>query len=155
MFKKLKKVYVNFTVAFAVPLIVFSNVSGVYNGWRERQYEMFDKRELCAKLVKEGAVSQKFCDEEIKYETGPQAEFDYRVTPIFKQIDLAGLYINQYYMLVWDWIWIRMVNFERWLKYQIMLLRTQICNKIDSKANIKLVNIKVRCYIRQWTGIQK
>ena len=155
MFKKLKKVYVNFTVAFAVPLIVFSNVSGVYNGWRERQYEMFDKRELCAKLVKEGAVSQKFCDEEIKYETGPQAEFDYRVTPIFKQIDLVGLYINQYYMLVWDWIWIRMVNFERWLKYQIMLLRTQICNKIDSKANIKLVNIKVRCYIRQWTGIQK
>ena len=143
MFKKLKKAYVNFTVAFAVPLIVFSNVSGVYNGWRERQYEMFDKRELCAKLVKEGAVSQKFCDEEIKYETGPQAEFDYRVTPIFKQIDLAGLYINQYYMMVWDWIWIRMVNFERWLKYQIMLFRTQICNKLDSKANIKLVNTKV------------
>ena len=143
MFKKLKKAYVNFTVAFAVPLIVFSNVSGVYNGWRERQYEMFDKRELCAKLVKEGAVSQKFCDEEIKYETGPQAEFDYRVTPIFKQIDLAGLYINQYYTMVWDWIWIRMVNFERWLKYQIMLFRTQICNKLDSKANIKLVNIKV------------
>ena len=27
MLKKLKKVYVNFTVAFAVPLIVFSNVS--------------------------------------------------------------------------------------------------------------------------------
>ena len=124
MFKKLKKAYVNFTVAFAVPLIVFSNVSDVYTGWRDRQYEMFDKRELCAKLVKEGAVSQKFCDEEIKYETGPQAEFDYRVTPIFKQIDLAGLYINQYYMMVWDWIWIRMVNFERWLKYQIMLLRT-------------------------------
>ena len=143
MFKKLKKAYVNFTVAFAVPLIVFSNVSGVYNGWRERQYEMFDKRELCAKLVKEGAVSQKFCDEEIKYETGPQAEFDYRVTPIFKQIDLVGLYINQYYMMVWDWIWIRMVNFERWLKYQIMLFRTQICNKLDSKAILKLVNIKV------------
>ena len=116
MFKKLKKAYVNFTVAFAVPLIVFSNVSGVYTGWRERQYEMFDKRELCAKLVKEGAVSQEFCDEEIKYETGPQAEFDYRVTPIFKQIDLAGLYINQYFMLVWDWIWIRVVNFETWLK---------------------------------------
>ena len=35
MFKKLKKAYVNFTVAFAVPLIVFSNVSGVYTGWRE------------------------------------------------------------------------------------------------------------------------
>ena len=75
MLNKLKKAYVNFTVAFAVPLIVFSNVSGVYNGWRERQYEMFDQRELCAKLVKEGAVSQEFCDEEIKYETGPQAEF--------------------------------------------------------------------------------
>ena len=116
MLNKLKKAYVNFTVAFAVPLIVFSNVSGVYNGWRERQYEMFEKRELCAKLVKEGAVSQEFCDEEIKYGTGPQAEFDYRVTPIFKQIDLAGLYINQYYTMVWDWIWIRMVNFERWLK---------------------------------------
>jgi len=26
--------------------------------------------------------------------------------------------------MVWDWIWIRMVNFERWLKYQIMLFRT-------------------------------
>ena len=77
---------------------------------------MFDKRELCAKLVKEGAVSQKFCDEEIKYDTGPQPEFDYRITPIFKQIDLAGLYINQYYTMVWDWIWIRMVNFETWLK---------------------------------------
>ena len=62
---------------------MYSNVSGVYNGWRERQYEMFDKRELCAKLVKEGAVSQKFCDEEIKYES----RFDYRVTPIFKQIE--------------------------------------------------------------------
>ena len=117
MFKKLKKAYVNFTVAFAVPLIVFSNVSGVYTGWRERQYEMFDKRELCAKLVKEGAVSQKFCDEEIKWEQGPQAEFDYRVTPIFKHIDLVGLYINDFFMeKIWMPIWIRVVNFERWLK---------------------------------------
>ena len=117
MFKKLKKAYVNFTVAFAVPLIVFSNVSGVYNGWRERQYEMFDKRELCAKLVKEGAVSQKFCDEEIKWEQGPQAEFDYRVTPIFKHIDLVGLYINDFFMeKIWMPIWIRVVNFETWLK---------------------------------------
>ena len=117
MLKKLKKVYVNFTVAFAVPLIVFSNVSGVYNGWRERQYEMFEKRELCAKLVKEGAVSQKFCDEEIKWEQGPQAEFDYRVTPIFKHIDLVGLYINDLFMeKIWMPIWIRVVNFERWLK---------------------------------------
>ena len=117
MFKKLKKAYVNFTVAFAVPLIVFSNVSGVYTGWRDRQYEMFDKRELCAKLVKEGAVSQKFCDEEIKYGTGPQAEFDYRVTPIFKHIDLVGLYINDFFMgKIWMPIWIRVVNFERWLK---------------------------------------
>ena len=125
MFKKLKKAYVNFTVAFAVPLIVFSNVSGVYTGWRDRQYEMFDKRELCAKLVKEGAVSQKFCDEEIKWEQGPQAEFDYRVTPIFKHIDLVGLYINDLFMeKIWMPIWIRVVNFERWLKYQIMLFRT-------------------------------
>jgi len=117
MFKKLKKAYVNFTVAFAVPLIVFSNVSGVYTGWRDRQYEMFDKRELCAKLVKEGAVSQKFCDEEIKWEQGPQAEFDYRVTPIFKHIDLIGLYINDFFMeKIWMPIWIRVVNFERWLK---------------------------------------
>ena len=117
MFKRLKKAYVNFTVAFAVPLIIFSNVSGVYNGWRERQYEMFDKRELCAKLVKEGAVSQKFCDEEIKWEQGPQAEFDYRVTPIFKHIDLVGLYINDLFMeKIWMPIWIRVVNFERWLK---------------------------------------
>ena len=117
MFKKLKKAYVNFTVAFAVPLIVFSNVSGVYTGWRDRQYEMFDKRELCAKLVKEGAVSQKFCDEEIKWEQGPQAEFDYRVTPIFKRIDLVGLYINDLFMeKIWMPIWIRVVNFERWLK---------------------------------------
>ena len=117
MFKKLKKAYVNFTVAFAVPLIVFSNVSGVYTGWRDRQYEMFDKRELCAKLVKEGAVSQKFCDEEIKWEQGPQAEFDYRVTPIFKHIDLVGLYINDLFMeRIWMPIWIRVVNFERWLK---------------------------------------
>ena len=117
MFKKLKKAYVNFTVAFAVPLIVFSNVSGVYTGWRDRQYEMFDKRELCAKLVKEGAVSQKFCDEEIKWEQGPQAEFDYRVTPIFKHIDLAGLYLNDLFMeKIWMPIWIRVVNFERWLK---------------------------------------
>ena len=117
MFKKLKKAYVNFTVAFAVPLIVFSNVSGVYTGWRQRQYEMFDKRELCAKLVKEGAVSQKFCDEEIKWEQGPQAEFDYRVTPIFKHIDLVGLYINDLFMeKIWMPIWIRVVNFERWLK---------------------------------------
>ena len=117
MFKKLKKAYVNFTVAFAVPLIVFSNVSGVYTGWRDRQYEMFDKRELCAKLVKEGAVSQKFCDEEIKWEQGPQAEFDYRVTPIFKRIDLIGLYINDLFMeKIWMPIWIRVVNFERWLK---------------------------------------
>ena len=117
MFKKLKKAYVNFTVAFAVPLIVFSNVSGVYTGWRDRQYEMFDKRELCAKLVKEGAVSQKFCDEEIKWEQGPQAEFDYRVTPIFKHIDLVGLYINDFFMeKIWVPIWIRVVNFERWLK---------------------------------------
>ena len=117
MFKKLKKAYVNFTVAFAVPLIVFSNVSGVYTGWRDRQYEMFDKRELCAKLVKEGAVSQKFCDEEIKWEQGPQAEFDYRVTPIFKRIDLVGLYINDLFMeKIWIPIWIRVVNFERWLK---------------------------------------
>ena len=44
MLAKIKKAYVNFTVAFALPLIVFSNVSGVYTGWRERQYEMFDKR---------------------------------------------------------------------------------------------------------------
>ena len=117
MFKKLKKAYVNFTVGFAVPLIVFSNVSGVYTGWRDRQYEMFDKRELCAKLVKEGAVSQKFCDEEIKWEQGPQAEFDYRVTPIFKHIDLVGLYINDFFMeKIWMPIWIRVVNFERWLK---------------------------------------
>ena len=117
MLNKLKKAYVNFTVAFAVPLIVFSNVSGVYTGWRERQYEMFDKRELCAKLLKEGAVSQEFCDEEIKYGTGPQAEFDYRVTPIFKHIDLAGLYINDLFMeKIWMPIWIRVVNFERWLK---------------------------------------
>ena len=117
MSKKLKKAYVNFTVAFAVPLIVFSNVSGVYTGWRDRQYEMFDKRELCAKLVKEGAVSQKFCDEEIKWEQGPQAEFDYRVTPIFKHIDLVGLYINDFFMeKIWMPIWIRVVNFERWLK---------------------------------------
>ena len=117
MLNKLKKAYVNFTVAFAVPLIVFSNVSGVYNGWRERQYEMFDQRELCAKLVKEGAVSQKFCDEEIKWEQGPQAEFDYRVTPIFKHIDLVGLYINDLFMeKIWMPIWIRVVNFERWLK---------------------------------------
>ena len=117
MFKKLKKAYVNFTVAFAVPLIVFSNVSGVYTGWRDRQYEMFDKRELCAKLVKEGAVSQKFCDEEIKWEQGPQAEFDYRVTPIFKHIDLVGLYINDLFMdKIWMPIWSRVVNFERWLK---------------------------------------
>ena len=117
MFKKLKKAYVNFTVAFAVPLIVFSNVSGVYTGWRDRQYEMFDKRELCAKLVKESAVSQKFCDEEIKWEQGPQAEFDYRVTPIFKHIDLVGLYINDLFMeKIWMPIWIRVVNFERWLK---------------------------------------
>ena len=117
MFKRLKKAYVNFTVVFAVPLIVFSNVSGVYTGWRDRQYEMFDKRELCAKLVKEGAVSQKFCDEEIKWEQGPQAEFDYRVTPIFKHIDLVGLYINDFFMeKIWMPIWIRVVNFERWLK---------------------------------------
>ena len=33
MLNKLKKVYVNFTVAFAVPLIIISNVSGDYNGW--------------------------------------------------------------------------------------------------------------------------
>ena len=117
MLNKLKKAYVNFTVAFAVPLIVFSNVSGVYTGWRERQYEMFDKRELCAKLVKEGAVSQKFCDEEIKWEQGPQAEFDYRVTPIFKHIDLVGLYINDLFMeKIWMPIWIRVVSFGRWLK---------------------------------------
>ena len=116
MFKKLKKAYVNFTVVFAVPLIIFSNVSGVYNGWRERQYEMFEKRELCAKLVKQGAVTSQFCNEEIKYGSGPQEEFDYRVTPIFKQIDLAGIYINGWFMVVWDWVWIRMVNFERWLK---------------------------------------
>ena len=117
MLDKIKKAYVNFTVAFALPLIVFSNVSGVYTGWRERQYEMFDKRELCAKLVKEGAVSKEFCDEEIKWEQGPQAEFDYRVTPIFKHIDLAGLYINDLFMeKIWMPIWIRVVNFERWLK---------------------------------------
>ena len=117
MLVKIKKAYVNFTVAFALPLIVFSNVSGVYTGWRDRQYEMFDKRELCAKLVKEGAVSQKFCDEEIKWEQGPQAEFDYRVTPIFKHIDLVGLYINDFFMeKIWMPIWIRVVNFERWLK---------------------------------------
>ena len=117
MLDKLKKAYVNFTVAFALPLIVFSNVSGVYTGWRERQYEMFDKRELCAKLVKEGAVSKEFCDEEIKWDQGPQAEFDYRVTPIFKHIDLAGLYINDLFMeKIWMPIWIRVVNFERWLK---------------------------------------
>ena len=118
MLQKLKKAYVNFTVAFAVPLIVFTNVSGVYTGWRERQYEIFDQRELCAKLVKQGAVTSQFCNEEIKYDTGPQAEFDYRVTPIFKQIDLAGIYINGWFMVVWDWVWIRMVNFERWLKYR-------------------------------------
>ena len=116
MFKKLKKAYVNFTVVFAVPLIIFSNVSGVYTGWRERQYEIFDKRELCAKLVKQGAVTSQFCNEEIKYGSGPQEEFDYRVTPIFKHVDLAGLYINEYFMLVWDWVWIRVVNFETWLK---------------------------------------
>ena len=117
MLVKIKKAYVNFTVAFALPLIVFSNVSGVYNGWRERQYEMFDKRELCAKLVKEGAVSKEFCDEEIKWDQGPQAEFDYRVTPIFKHIDLVGLYINDLFMeKIWMPIWIRVVNFERWLK---------------------------------------
>ena len=117
MLDKIKKAYVNFTVAFALPLIVFSNVSGVYTGWRERQYEMFDKRELCAKLVKEGAVSKEFCDEEIKWEQGPQAEFDYRVTPIFKHIDLVGLYINDFFMeKIWMPIWIRVVNFERWLK---------------------------------------
>ena len=117
MLDKIKKAYVNFTVAFALPLIVFSNVSGVYTGWRDRQYEMFDKRELCAKLVKEGAVSKKFCDEEIKWDQGPQAEFDYRVTPIFKHIDLAGLYINDLFMeKIWMPIWIRVVNFERWLK---------------------------------------
>ena len=117
MLDKIKKAYVNFTVAFALPLIVFSNVSGVYTGWRERQYEMFDKRELCAKLVKEGAVSKEFCDEEIKWEQGPQAEFDYRVTPIFKHIDLVGLYINDLFMeRIWMPIWIRVVNFERWLK---------------------------------------
>ena len=117
MLDKIKKAYVNFTVAFALPLIVFSNVSGVYTGWRDRQYEMFDKRELCAKLVKEGAVSKEFCDEEIKWDQGPQAEFDYRVTPIFKHIDLAGLYINDLFMeKIWMPIWIRVVNFERWLK---------------------------------------
>ena len=116
MLQKLKKAYVNFTVVFAVPLIIFSNVSGVYTGWRERQYEMFEKRELCAKLVKQGAVTSQFCNEEIKYGSGPQEEFDYRVTPIFKQIDLAGIYINGWFMVVWDWVWIRMVNFERWLK---------------------------------------
>ena len=116
MFKKLKKAYVNFTVVFAVPLIIFSNVSSVYTGWRERQYEMFEKRELCAKLVKQGAVTSQFCNEEIKYGSGPQEEFDYRVTPIFKHVDMAGLYINQYFMLVWDWVWIRVVNFETWLK---------------------------------------
>ena len=117
MLDKIKKAYVNFTVAFAIPLIVFSNVSGVYTGWRDRQYEMFDKRELCAKLVKEGAVSKEFCDEEIKWDQGPQAEFDYRVTPIFKHIDLAGLYINDLFMeKIWMPIWIRVVNFERWLK---------------------------------------
>ena len=117
MLAKIKKAYVNFTVAFALPLIVFSNVSGVYTGWRERQYEMFDKRELCAKQVKEGAVSKEFCDEEIKWDQGPQAEFDYRVTPIFKHIDLAGLYINDLFMeKIWMPIWIRVVNFERWLK---------------------------------------
>ena len=117
MLAKIKKAYVNFTVAFALPLIVFSNVSGVYTGWRERQYEMFDKRELCAKLVKEGAVSKEFCDEEIKWEQGPQAEFDYRVTPIFKHIDLVGLYINDLFIeKIWMPIWIRVVNFETWLK---------------------------------------
>ena len=124
MLHKLKKAYVNLTVVYAVPLIVFSNVSGVYNGWRERQYEMFEKRELCAKLVKQGAVTSQFWNEEIKYGIGPQAEFDYRVTPIFKKIDVVGLYINQYFMMVYDWVWIRMVNFERWLNYQIMLFRT-------------------------------
>ena len=116
MLQKLKKAYVNFTVAFAVPLIVFSNVSGVYTEWRDRQYEMFEKRELCAKLVKQGAVTSQFCNEEIKWGHGPQAEFDYRVTPIFKQIDLAGIYINGWFMVVWDWVWIRVVNFETWLK---------------------------------------
>ena len=117
MLARIKKAYVNFTVAFTLPLIVFSNVSGVYTGWRDRQYEMFDKRELCAKLVKEGAVSKEFCDEEIKWDQGPQAEFDYRVTPIFKHIDLAGLYINDLFMeKIWMPIWIRVVNFERWLK---------------------------------------
>ena len=59
MLAKLKKAYVNFTLTFAIPLLILNAITGHYSAWYDRKTEDFEPLFACRKLADKGLEPEK------------------------------------------------------------------------------------------------
>ena len=64
MLAKLKKAYVNFTLTFAIPLLILNTITGHYSAWYDRKMENFETLFACRKLADKGLGTREECQEE-------------------------------------------------------------------------------------------
>ena len=64
MLAKLKKAYVNFTLTFAIPLLILNGITGHYSAWYDRKTENFETLFACRKLADKGLGTREECQEE-------------------------------------------------------------------------------------------
>ena len=64
MLAKLKKAYVNFTLTFAIPLLILNAITGHYSAWYDRKTENFETLVACRKLADKGLGTREECQEE-------------------------------------------------------------------------------------------
>ena len=64
MLAKLKKAYVNFTLTFAIPLLILNGITGHYSAWYDRKTENFETLFACRKLADKGLGTREECEEE-------------------------------------------------------------------------------------------
>ena len=64
MLAKLKKAYVNFTLTFAIPLLILNGITGHYSAWYDRKMEDAETLFACRKLADKGLGTREECQEE-------------------------------------------------------------------------------------------
>ena len=64
MLAKLKKAYVNFTLTFAIPLLILNAITGHYSAWYDRKMEDAETLFACRKLADKGLGTKEECQEE-------------------------------------------------------------------------------------------
>ena len=64
MLAKLKKAYVNFTLTFAMPLLILNGITGHYSTWWDKKMDDTDTLVACRNLADKGLGTREECQEE-------------------------------------------------------------------------------------------